>query len=79
MSEVVFTNTKCTNPKELANALLGNILWGEFPDEEISQAELTSAEIPVIVDGLEKAIGEVKVCTHMPSRDAGDLDLEERD
>ena len=65
MSEVVFTNAKCASPKELANALLGNILWGEFPDEDISQAELTPAEIPPIVDGLEKAIGEVKVCAYM--------------
>lgn len=62
MSEVAFADASYASPKELADALLGNILWGEFPDEEISQAELTSTEIPVIVNGLEKAIGEVKVC-----------------
>ena len=62
MSGVVLTNAKCASPKELTDALLGNILWGEFPNEEVSQAELTSAEIPVIVGGLGKAIGEVKVC-----------------
>jgi len=47
--------------KDVANALLANLLRGEFPGEEVSQAELTAEGVPGIVEGLEKAIGEVKV------------------
>ena len=47
--------------KEVANALLANLLQGEFPNEEDSQAELTAEGIPGIVEGLERAVGGVKV------------------
>lgn len=48
--------------KQVANALLANALRGEFPDEAISQGELTAEGIPIVVKGLEKAVGETKVC-----------------
>jgi len=51
-----------TASKEVANALLANLLQGKFPDEGVSQAELTAEGIPEIVEGLEKAVGGVKVC-----------------
>ena len=50
-----------TTSKEVANALLANLLQGEFPDEGVSQAELTVEGIPGIVEGLERVVGGVKV------------------
>ncbi|RPB28816.1 hypothetical protein L211DRAFT_800621 [Terfezia boudieri ATCC MYA-4762] len=46
--------------KEVTNALLANLLQGEFPDARVSQAELTAEVIPGIVEGLESAVGGVK-------------------
>ncbi|KAF8422912.1 hypothetical protein EV426DRAFT_717843 [Tirmania nivea] len=49
-----------TTSKEVANALLANLLHGEFPDEDLSQAELAAEGIPGVVEVLERAIGGVK-------------------
>lgn len=55
-----------TASKEVANALLANLLQGEFPDEGVSQAEFTVEGIPGVVEGLERAIGGVKVWPFFP-------------